>query len=771
MANGTYGLELIRRSLRLFTTSARQHVRNDWFRRLFPPSPTVLHFLATEVCNSRCIMCNIWQRERVGEISLDALQTILRNPLFQQIQQIDIVGGEPTLHPDLPKIGSILCETLSQLKTIRLVTNALEAGQVIERTLVLAKGVQGAGASLKAVISLDGVREEHDLNRGIDGNFDAAMLVSEALKRVGIPVAIRCTLTPVNCHGADDLLHWCDQNEIEDWVFRLAIESPQFYNQGFAQQYAFTPEQRFHLMMFFEQLIYKRQLPLTHRQFYKKLVERLAQDNPHSSSCDWPNNSITLDMQGQIRFYQNGRISKISATEASGRKLYRGHSRLYAQKRDNCLHEPPDALSPGEIIGRGKEVVRSLYRQRRNRIDLQAIIPNVIHPADKNHPRDWQRVLITGWYGTETTGDKAILGEVLHFVKTHAPDCQIILTTLNRNISTQMQRELVSLRGAVQVDIKEGHKPALIESVDAVIMGGGPLMESQAMEYIWRIFAEANRQHKARIVFGCGVGPLHTEYITRLTAAVLQMTTAGFFRDKESCEYALKLAPDRNFRHACDPAFAYVRRWATHFQDHNRASNGSRRVIGLLRANTAEFIPDQSKTVLQNLNKDAAHQLAQVLETVSFQNQIRIDLLHMNAPWIGGDDRLFNRQIMGFFKKSPLVHIERGYLSLEALLRSLNSADAAVAMRYHGHIFCMALGIPFLSINYTGKRGKVHSLMQRAGYEALSDDWRAIDVLGATKRLQTLLVEREHWSNYLLQQTDRLVRELHDVYDQVFNMT
>jgi polysaccharide pyruvyl transferase WcaK-like protein len=191
----------------------------------------------------------------------------------------------------------------------------------------------------------------------------------------------------------------------------------------------------------------------------------------------------------------------------------------------------------------------------------------------------------------------------------------------------------------------------------------------------------------------------------------------------------------------------------------------------LLRANTNEFTPNQSKPSLQDLNKKVASQLAQILEKTSIQNQARVDLLHMNAPWIGGDDRLFNRQVAGFFEDSALVHVERDYLTIEGLIRTLKLADVAVAMRYHGHIFCMALGIPFLSIDYTGKSGKVHNLLQGIRYNKWTENWQAIDVTGGVKKIDALFKDHRHWSNCLLQETDRLIDGLQEVYTDVFDVT
>jgi polysaccharide pyruvyl transferase WcaK-like protein len=479
-------------------------------------------------------------------------------------------------------------------------------------------------------------------------------------------------------------------------------------------------------------------------------------------------------MRGNLRYCLGQKTPLGSLLTNSGWTLYKQNMAARRQlSQAECLPSFDDLSAPltlPQLAGRGREVVVNLWRNRRNRIRPQDIAPRSVQPADKNHPADWRHIIITGWYGTETTGDKAILAEALHFLKRYAPDCRVTLTTINRNISDQMQRELADLRDAAQVEITAAADPALIATADAVMMGGGPLMESQAMKHVWRIFAEANRQRKARIVFGCGVGPLHSEEVRQLTAAVLQMTTAGFFRDQESLQYAHQLAPDNDFAYACDPAVAYMRRWRLRLQAEEIEPGGGLRLASLLRANTGEFVPGKSRSELQAVNRQAAQRLAAILETVCRAAPAQAHLLHMNAPWIGGDDRLFNRLIAAEFTDPDAALLAREYLSLEGLIRSLAAADAAVAMRYHGHIFCMALGIPFLSINYTGKRGKVQSLLERVGYDQWSENWSQIDPDRAAAHLQQLLAERVYWSQYLQEQTDKLVAGLHQTYADVFHI-
>jgi polysaccharide pyruvyl transferase WcaK-like protein/MoaA/NifB/PqqE/SkfB family radical SAM enzyme len=759
---------------KLVCSSLRDDVRNNWVSRYFPARPTLAQFLVNDICNSHCIMCNIWQREAEVYISRKELGQILSDPLFCEIEQVDISGGEPTLREDLPEIGQLFIDTLPKLKSLQLITNALHPQGVIERATALARLAQTAGIAYCVSVSLDGVGDDHDHNRGVAGNYDSAVEVIKALRQNGVSVVISCTLTPLNCYGADDVLLWCEQNGIRDWTFRLGVDIRRLHNEGYSQRHQFTAEQRFHIIMFFDKLARHRAVDLLRREFYKSLVGQLAFGLPRRAQCNWQARGITLDMAGNISFCPAQSPILGSTLEKGAGKIFRDgipeRKRIIREHCEGCRHDSIGPLTTGQILRRGIDIIAQHYQQKRSSVVKRSYTPKSVLPTDRNSPSEWRHVLITGWYGTETAGDKAILAECLHFLKTYAPGCRVTLTTIDRKISQQTQLELADCHDANLVEMANGHDPSLIESVDAVIIGGGPLMETRQIHCIWRMFVEANRQRRARIVFGCGVGPLHTDRMRQITAAILQMTTAGFLRDQESHEYAVKLAPDTSLGYACDPALGYLQRWLVNNHCGTPYDNAPLRIAGLLRANTNEFIVDQTKPELGDSNARAALKIAQILESVCKTHQVKADLLHMNAPWIGGDDRMFNRRIAGFLSNSGQVRVERAYLPLEGLLRSLHAADAAVAMRYHGHLFCMALGIPFLSIDYTGKPGKVHSLVQRIGYTQWSEEWGSIDSERASGRLQSLLEERAYWSAYLQQQTHRLVTQLNKYYSQVFRV-
>ena len=88
---------------------------------------------------------------------------------------------------------------------------------------------------------------------------------------------------------------------------------------------------------------------------------------------------------------------------------------------------------------------------------------------------------------------------------------------------------------------------------------------------VLHMFESAAKFGKARIIFGCGIGPFHTKELEDVTARVIKLTTAGFLRDKESLEYAQKMYPETNLAYACDPAVGYIFRWKKSYLKRNAA--------------------------------------------------------------------------------------------------------------------------------------------------------------------------------------------------------
>jgi MoaA/NifB/PqqE/SkfB family radical SAM enzyme len=149
------------------------------FRRLGSPKPFPFNLVVsvTYRCNSRCKTCNVWRRsanELTTDEWLQVFSTLGTSPYY-----LTFSGGEPFLREDIVEIVTGACQ-LCQPSIVTLPTNASltrVVPQKVEEILQAAQGIQ-VGVN----VSLDGVGEEHDRIRGVEGSYKKALQSYEALR-------------------------------------------------------------------------------------------------------------------------------------------------------------------------------------------------------------------------------------------------------------------------------------------------------------------------------------------------------------------------------------------------------------------------------------------------------------------------------------------------------------------------------------------------------------------------------------------------------------
>lgn len=477
------------------------------------------------------------------------------------------------------------------------------------------------------------------------------------------------------------------------------------------------------------------------------------------------NKSLDRDFRMYYRYLREQLMKGLDLPKAQVKEVL-----LYSKGRFKT--QKMAALDPSVAIPLSYKVHRA-SRSLAGKLSKEKKVLALPHTRDKANseglkpdPRTFKKVIITGWYGTETNGDKGIIGEVLYFLKACSPDIQFLVTTIQEDISLQTNLELELLHKAQLIPLSKAADPAVIKNCDAVIMGGGPLMESASLAPIAKMFELADQLGKAKIVFGCGIGPIHTPASESHIRTIIELADQGFVRDAASLELGKSLVPELKFEVACDPALAFVRRWYLENKSNINKQEGA--LACLVRSNTSEFSPDLSPQELQKLNQDTAIILASIVNDAPANAFSEVRLLQMNAPHVGGDDRLFNRLMATAIKDKDKVLLYRNYMDIEEQMRELAQCEFSLAMRFHGHIFSIAMEIPFLSIDYTGNGGKVQSLVQRLGLSDYSVRWSEIDSSLSNGVINSLLSNKAQISKELGQEADKLVSLLHEVYYRVF---
>ena len=152
----------------------------------------------TYKCNSRCYMCNDWNRKSSNEMKPDEIIGIFRDDVFSEMETLKVTGGEPTLRGDIVYM-------IREIRKIRpnIIVGVNTHGMDTEKTESFAENCLGDNGQLDVRISLDGIGEVHDMVRGVKGAYKKASSTIEMLKSLkrkhsGLTYGLSVTLTPIN---------------------------------------------------------------------------------------------------------------------------------------------------------------------------------------------------------------------------------------------------------------------------------------------------------------------------------------------------------------------------------------------------------------------------------------------------------------------------------------------------------------------------------------------------------------------------------------------
>ncbi len=712
--------------------------------------PIVLQFPVIDICNSQCQMCRIWENKKSDDVSPEDLHRGLRNPLYSEVTAVGLNGGEPTLRKDLGQLAAVLFEVLPKLRTIALITNAYKYEDVIERIIDVGTVVQKHGGMLDVMVSLDGYGEVHDRVRGKPGNFERAQKVIDFIQSSPLVSSVRigCTIIKENVYGLADLFEYCQSKGLYI-KYRIGIPHQRLYTQNLLDPYALTAEEKYHIAEFMEGLIAHYETSGHQKFFYRSLIDQLVLNAPRKAGCDWQHRGATITSKGELLYcaVQSKVLGKIQDGESE--KAYFGNQghldEILATKCASCNHDyvgiPPkkqyfQQLTVQAVKKFGVEpLVRQLYRATSvgalrdrsrfsaRRVQMQSLARKPLPSSAKDGAA--RGVLICGWYGTETLGDKAILGGVMQAIRQALGKVQFTLVSLFPYVSEMSRRQMPELKGCRIVNPQDGVR--LAAGMDLVVFGGGPLMALNELADMEAIFGAANAQAVPTLIAGCGIGPLGDEWHNASLKNILSLATLRIYRDAKSRDLARNLGVDTSADLVAeDPAFTWLHnqhkgQLATPPNDHKVL------LLGLRDFPYSAYARHLSAVECQAAKQRYEQAVIKALEALAEQHPgLMIRPLPMCTNHFGDDDRWFYRRL--FRSNAKLMdRLDLSLLGAELppldYCKAFRSAHVALTMRFHSLVFALGLEIPTVAIDYTLGKGKVHALAERFGvpYQNLAE--------------------------------------------------
>lgn len=669
--------------------------------------PSVLNLNIIDSCNSKCTMCNIWKQDEALEISPDELGSVLRDPLFSELKHVGVTGGEPTLREDLPEVYSAIIDAVPNIKGLSIITNAIESEEVLERIKKIKTICDKHRVQFSAMVSIDGVGKVHDQVRGTKGNFKTAVKVFKYLEHdLKIPTSFGCTISKINAWEADDLLYYAKKNDMYG-RFRIAETINRLYNQDRGKVIRnFDADETYNLLLFFEKLKRTYENSKTYQRTYSS-IQNILKGGVRLIGCPYHKNGIVLGSKGQLSYCAPKSKEIGNARDISSLKLYKDNfdekERILKENCKSCIH---DYHAPITYIERKIELEAAFASKFLSITSTKRAlrISQILKRPEFNTKS--RSVFIVGWYGTETVGDKAILGGIIdYYNEKYDNKVEFIIGSLFPFITERTCQEL-KIKAKV-ISTKTLDLLRYSKSADETVMGGGPLMDLDALYVPYLGFKVAKAYKKKTTVFGCGIGPLKKKKYLNTVKKILALSDEVKLRDVNSITtydaYGFKNVPEL----FGDPAKSFVEARSKQLE-----VSKDNIISCFLRDWTFEYFNGDKESFAETKAK-FEHGIASLIKQEAKRlNVDKIVFDHMHNFVVGNDDRDFSRYFIDtYFKNDERVIMNKKLSTVDSIIEAMKKSELNICMRFHSVLFAHTLKTDFIAIDYT-MGGKIRGYLK-----------------------------------------------------------
>lgn len=715
--------------------------------------PRLLSLMATDNCNSKCVMCDIWKTKAVDELSVEEFGTFLAGELFQEIRHAGISGGEPTLRKDLPAIVERVSAALPKLETMSITSHGFHTRRWAEMLPSIIESCSSRGVRLRVNLSIDGVGETHNVIRGTKAAFRSVTSTLDVMVEAGVEVQIQSTLTSPNVFAAPRVLEWCRQRNL-DVVFRQGTEIARLDNKSSLSGVVLSERESSFLADFFE----SRQLHEYTRSparvlFYRDLAKRLVSGAARKAPCFFQNEGLVVSADGRLHHCSISENSLGNASSADSSGLFFSkdseviREKLLEDVCPDCVHDQSGAWSPPELfsVKAESQKVFRLASYMREAIPLGlCLIGGIVKERIGSEPgtredRNTKIAVVIGAYGGEHVGDAAILGGVLlRLQERDGIEKAIVLSTRVH----RTKRWVSSLRLPLEVEVRayeSGVVRDTLAEVDQLVIGGGPLMDLPRSLYQHLDAALiARKQGCSFVVEGAGIGPFKNRFSEVAARSILNVADRIVVRSKG--DLASPLLEGLSATMSRDPAFDYL---ATRTDDLRldfrealslgqilKECEGKKILAVNLRPLWKKYVEGQEiDDVMDAFFKNLSSGIELLNQRMN--GNLVVVSFAMNPDQYGFSD-LESAQRLDAVLPAGVRHIvweeEPG---IDAVLSFLRQVDALLAMRFHACIFGLSQGTETFGIDYSvGGQGKVGKLLSEVGksdslikVDELNENW------------------------------------------------
>lgn len=297
-----------------------------------------------------------------------------------------------------------------------------------------------------------------------------------------------------------------------------------------------------------------------------------------------------------------------------------------------------------------------------------------------------KKVLISGYYGFDNSGDDAILRAIVNDLNENIEDIEIIALSKEPSYT----KKVYNIDAVDRFSLKAVRKA--IKSCDLFISGGGSLLQditsTRSLLYYISLMRLAKFHNKKVMVYANGVGPIDGKMNRLWTKRILNKADLITLRDEDSRIFLEELkVKNENIYVTADPVF-------------NLNPTASEKVLEILKG---EAIPHNEPLIGVSLRdwKDSDNlieNMAQAIDYIVEKHNTNIILIPMHYP----EDLEIGNRVLGKVNNNSTYILSNKY-DVEDIMGIIKNLEIIIAMRLHSLIYAASQGTPMVGIVYDPK--------------------------------------------------------------------
>jgi len=297
-----------------------------------------------------------------------------------------------------------------------------------------------------------------------------------------------------------------------------------------------------------------------------------------------------------------------------------------------------------------------------------------------------KKILISGYYGFDNSGDDAILKAIVKDLNENSSSIKITAFSNNPTYT----EKIYNIKAVNRFEIKD--VIGAIKDCDLFISGGGSLLQdvtsTRSLLYYLVLMRLAKLFNKPVMVYANGIGPINGKMNRFLTRRILNRVDLITLRDEESNLFLKDLGiKNKNIHVTADPVFT-LEPTEEKSIDRILEKEGIPKDKLLVGVSVRKW--DNTENLVDNVTK--------AIDYVIEEYGVSVVLIPMHYP----EDLSISEDILDKVTKKGCYVLSNKY-NVEDIMGVIKKLEIIIAMRLHSLIYAATQGIPMVGIAYDPK--------------------------------------------------------------------